>query len=467
MVKISDQKYFFFDKSINRLQFLCLYVACTMIFLLLVIGTRSHFLTIILRLGMLCSCILFFIASYIEIKLHHRRYPSKLSILMVAWFLLSQLIHFANGNIVHHYTQFLPVYLLAFPFAAITYDSNRQTGLTTLSMVYISIFLIWVLYTVLSLYDCAPQFLQSIIEWDGPRLTIHSHANICARGFMIGIALSLGFSYKTSRTWAKFLLWIAAALMFICLSLTNSRSTILVTGLLVGGIIFFRVYKGGWVQLAVSIVLVFTITISLFHTSQAMFQWNNQRLMNHKPAVQHSASAEQSSFKVVTLSANSVSTQAAPIDKNDPPGVSLLMMSENTSDSPFIVPDSGSSPQNALAQDIFTLNSRTRIWIYTLKSILENPSILIWGSHTTELSLEETTVPHTHNSWLEVLLRMGLPGFVICLIFTWQAFISSLILLCSHQADLWKKPFPCWYSVCYCPQFLNPVCFSLPCGGIM
>lgn len=439
MVKIPDPKLFFSDKNINRLQFLCLDMACAMIFLLLVAGTGIHFLTIILRLGLLGSSILFFAVSYIDIRRHHRGYPCKIAVLMVAWFLLVQLIHLAKGNISHQYTQFLPVYFLALPFAAITFDSNRQIGLTRLSVVYLSIFLIWVFYTVLLLHDRVPQFLPSLIVWDGPRLSIHTHPNICARGFMIGISLSLGLSFKTSRTWAKFLLWIAAALLFVCLSLTNSRSTILVTGLLIGGIIFFRIYKGGWIQLAVGIVLVFTITISLFQVSQALFQWNQQRLINSKPAVQYTVSAEQPSVKEVTLSADSVPTQTPAINKHDSPGVSLATVSEKTTDAPPATLDAGSSTQHTLSQDIFTLNSRTRIWSSAIKHILENPSILIWGSPTAKFALDKTTHVHTHNSWLEVLMRLGLPGFVICLIFTWQAFASSLILLCSRRADLWKK----------------------------
>lgn len=414
MVKSPERTYLFPDKTINRLLAFCMYASCAMFFLILAIGTENQMLTVARRLGILGSSFLFSAVSWISIRRCRGKYPARLSLLMAAWLLLSQLFHFANGNIVHHYTQFLPVYLLAFPFAAITQEGDRQQGLKVLSIAYLSVSLLWVIYAGLLFLDRVPLFLQSVVHWDGPRLTLLSQANIGARGFMIGIALALGFSTKMSRTWAKCLLWIAAALLFICLALTNSRSTILSACLLIGGFLFFSKYKGGWLQLAAGIALVLAITMALFYTSQNIFQWHQQRMMNSNTALQQTTTEEASASQAVTVS-------------------------ETVSDSQAIAPDPGASPQSTFGQDLITLNSRTRIWTRAIQHILKNPSVLIWGSHTTELPLDGITVQHAHNAWLEVLMRAGLIGFVISLIFTCQALISSLAVLFSQRADLWKK----------------------------
>ncbi|MBQ5909906.1 MAG: hypothetical protein IIW85_06220 [Bacteroidaceae bacterium] len=46
---------------------------------------------------------------------------------------------------------------------------------------------------------------------------------------------------------------------------------------------------------------------------------------------------------------------------------------------------------------------------------------------------------HAHNSWLETLMRMGIPGLVIALVFTALSAWSGAKLLLSQSTPLWQK----------------------------
>jgi O-antigen ligase len=46
---------------------------------------------------------------------------------------------------------------------------------------------------------------------------------------------------------------------------------------------------------------------------------------------------------------------------------------------------------------------------------------------------------HAHNSWLEALMRMGIPGLLMSLVFTALAVWSAVKLVFNRSVELWKK----------------------------
>ena len=71
--------------------------------------------------------------------------------------------------------------------------------------------------------------------------------------------------------------------------------------------------------------------------------------------------------------------------------------------------------------------------------MLKEPAILLRGGEYGKIQLELFASNHSHNAWLETLLRLGLPGLLLSLVFSWKALCSSLCILGRPESGQWKK----------------------------
>lgn len=354
-----------------------------------------------------------------------------LCLFMVVWFVLVQTQHELFGMNTPPVGFFLCSYLLAFPFAALTQDGERQKGLKMVAAIYIAASLTMVAYAALLLLDRLPNFLKSptsingvrlltnIVSWDGARLSALWHPNIGANFFIVGIAFTLGFSFRTKRSWAKCLLWAASALQFMALSLTNSRTAILLTCAFAAGLLFFRICKGGWKRVIASMIAALAVMIGLFSAASALYDLHYDRLAAKYAAEAAAASAEDAASVPQAADAQSTAAIESAVEEK--------MKS--------------STYQGSILTDFRSLNGRTAIWQSALRAVRENPSVLIWGTDSPGALVSQYCpfyVSHSHNSWTEVLLALGLPGLLVALAFTWSALRSAFVML-FRQHDMWKK----------------------------
>ena len=95
-----------------------------------------------------------------------------------------------------------------------------------------------------------------------------------------------------------------------------------------------------------------------------------------------------------------------------------------------------------MSNDLRTLNGRTEIWAAAAEGLRANPRILLIGTE----KVGETISPywqrmdtlHAHNSWVEALYQLGLPGLVSALVLTVLALWNAAVLL-RRNNDLWKS----------------------------
>ena len=327
---------------------------------------------------------------------------------MALWFVLVQALRKAAGMNPQSGVLFLGVWLMSLPFAAVTRDGEKQVGLRCIAWIFIAASLTLVFYTGLLVLNLIPASLSPYIKWDGARLLVLSHPNICACLFMIGIGLCLGFFFRCRRKGLKVLLLLAAAAQFICQILTHCRTSVLLTCALMGGIAFFAIGKGRWKRIAAGMAAALVLTCALFLASSALYEAHNARLITQLS--QQSQQAAEAS------------------DAAAPPKVNAAGQLQ------------GVSGQGTLKNDLRTLNGRTRIWSAAFLALQETPSIVVWGTDSVSPTLSYYfggSLEHTHNSWLEVLFRLGLPGLIVSLIVTAVAVWNAVCLLLRNQ-DMWK-----------------------------
>lgn len=393
------------ESRIRRVQFICLLAVVLMELAFFALEDRAGGVAyLMVERYLTLPAMAFLGASFCRELPRRSQWYLYAGLAMAALFFLNQILHQVLEAEAKEIGTFVCAYCLCFPFAAATGDAQRQRGLKWMAGLFLAAGILLTGYTGLLLADALPECLKAYVKWDGGRLYAMGHPNICATLLMISMALSAGFALKSRRLWVKGLLEVLLALQFATLSLTNGRTTIILTCLLMGGITFCALRGHGWKRFAVALLAAVVVMAGLFGASRAIYGWNQTRLMQQ-------ASAESAQ-------------EEAPTGESGTPDV---LVSEQY--------------QGTLANDLKTLNGRTEIWRTALLGLEDNPRVKFIGTEYVDMILTRyapLTVYHTHNSWLEALYRMGLPGLAAALAITALTLWSAAVVLWRNM-DLWKS----------------------------
>ncbi len=361
-----------------------------------------------------------------------------LAVAAASWFVIVQCIHKLQGMENHPMATVFFIYLMAFPFAALT-DDRENKGFWWIGSMFVTASLVLVFYTVLLMINLVPAGLKAHLYWDGARLHAMWHPNINACYFMIGIGFTAAFCGWADKTWKKIALMSALVVQFLAMALTNCRTVLLVTGALLGGIVFFRIFRGSWKQFVLGLAAAAVLLVGSFKLSGWLFQWNNDRLLAS-----------------VSIAQEETSVEDAPSEENASSGETGVEVEESTG---VLV---GDNWQGTLASDMRTLNGRTYIWKGALSAIRDDKTLALWGteySGTVISVYSPIPVVHAHNSWMEVLMRMGLPGLALSLVFTAISIFSAAKLALNMQTELWKKTIAITAMCILIAGFLEPYLF--------
>lgn len=384
----------------ERLPFLLLLAAGMMEFLLIVVERKLYYLGYYLAETYLVVPCLLFLGYVLRGSLS--AFAGKrllLAAAAVAWFMIAQLFHKISGMESHPMATVFFVYLMGFPFAALTED-RENTGIRLMGRLLLAASLVLVGYAVILLLDLVPQSLRDNIFWDGARLTVLWHPNVAASYFMIGIGFAAAFYLQAKKPVVKILLILAILGQLLAMALTNCRTTLLLTGMLLVGILFLQIFdkirakyswkmNKKWKQILLLAMILLLIVVICFLMAGKLYRWNNDRLAG---------------------------------------GTDEILQGDNM--------------QGSLLEDLSTLNGRTGIWKSALTAIRNDKKLALWGTEYvgTMISIYNSfSVVHSHNSWIEALMRMGLPGLLISLVFTAVAVWSAVRLILDQNTELWKK----------------------------
>lgn len=323
--------------------------------------------------------VLFLAASCCRKYLRQSKWYFLPALLVVIWFYLLRGVHLRLEGTNQDPGTFVCTYLLCLCFAAAAADEEKLWGLKALASVFVLTGVSFSVYALLLVTDHLPPSLDGFVFWDGARFGVMGHPNICAAILMAGTGFAVVFALKAKRLWARVLLLLAAAGQFCALSLTNSRATIILACLFFGGTVFCAVRKTGWKRLVPALLGAAAVMILLFCGSRALFSANRACLL-------------------------------ARIG--------------------YLTTENG---QGDLISDLWTLNGRTEIWAAAMKSLADHPTILLTGTERAGEIISpywvRMDVLHSHNSWVQTLFQLGLPGLLAALVLTVLAAWSIVVLL--------------------------------------
>ena len=383
------------DRIAGDIQRLCLLIVVAVELLFFLPGEQADGIVyLFLEWKLVDVSFLFFAASFCRKQLRQSKWYFLLALLTVIWFYVTRGIHLRLEQTNRDPGTFVCAYLLCFPFAAAAGDGKKQWGLKCLTLVFVLTGAVFGGYAVLLVTRQLPGFLEGYVFWDGARFGTMGHPNICATVLMVSIGLTAGYALSAARLWLKCPMLLLSALEFWALSLTNSRTTIVMTCALLGGILFCRLRRPGWKGLVLAFAAALAAMALLFCVSRTIFSWNNTRLTELAVAAQQTG--EETGL---TLNENGT------------------LITENA--------------QASFADNLKTLNNRTLIWSAAVEGLRNNPRVFLFGTENVRqtLVLEGNWALHTHNAWFETLYQLGIPGLLAALVLTALAVWNGAVLL--------------------------------------
>lgn len=409
--------------------------------------------------------------------LERRSYPRckgslLLANIMVAWFLFLQIKRSVERDTLYNIGLFLSIYLFAYPFASLLQDSE-QKALKIFAGAYLAAATVLAANGMLLVFDCLPSILSERVFWDGARLEVFWHPNIAACFFMIGIGFCTTFLSQAKSRWSKLGLCMLLVLIVGALALTSCRTATILTGGFLGALVFFKMihHRKKWFLPAVLAAVV--LIVGFYIGTRYLYQANNTLLIEKYVQQYSEQLAPESTDHVTTESDDSetieVETETVPEAAAEEPELEAAvtadvsyeeeLIEEEYSEEDFaadegeqlpvtVDPETGEivlvteSSQKSIEEDFGTLNSRTYIWSAARFAIRESRSIQFWGignpgEYVTYYCF--FPVAHTHNSWVECLVGMGVVGFLIAVMFTLITLWNILIILVKHHQDPWKR----------------------------
>ena len=357
-----------------------------------------------------------------------------LSGILFAWFFLLQILRDLAFFEVYPFSTYFCSYFFAFPMAALLRDGEEKKGLKLFFIVFLAAGLWHATATLLLFLDWIPAYFNEYhVFWDGGRLNSFWHPNMAACFLMFSIAACLAFLQSATKKRTKLAFLACTLILLIPLALTNCRTVIILTGGLLGGAAFYTILKGRWKLLIPGLVVVCAMVLVVYTGSNRLYQAHREVLIAERRA-EYLQQAEEAGEEI------------AP-------------------DPEIKVSLGGTSGQGTLANDITSLNSRTMLWSASLTALRANPLYILFGVDNPGRHMSYfSTFPdhHTHNSWMEVLLGLGIPGFAIAMVFTVITLWNGIVILLKYPLDVWKRTTAMLTLCMMAASFMEPYLFLPP-----
>lgn len=351
-----------------------------------------------------------------------------LSLLMLGWFLFLQITRDLAYFEVYPFSTYFCSYLFAFPLACLLQDGEKKQALKLFGIVFIAASLWHSLAALLLLLDLVPAyFTQYHLFWDGTRLNSFWHSNMVACFLMFGIASCVAFLQEAKKGWVKLALLTAIVVILATMALTNCRTIIILTAGILGGAVFYAIIKGRWKLAPIGFVAAVVILVFVYLSCGKLYNTNSEAVFTRQ--------------------------------------LTEYMEEAGITEIPEDFELETTSAQGSLASDLITLNSRTSIWKASFDAMNSDKIRYIFGvdypgKYMSYFCWFEQT--HTHNSWVETLMGLGLPGFALAMVFTLITLWNGIVILLKYPTDVWKRTIA---MLCLCmlvASFMEPYLFLPP-----
>ena len=317
-------------------------------------------------------------------------------ITLVCWVMVTKYFHALFGEPKEYVGFLLSRYLVLLPYAALCRDEARCRGLKGAGVLTLLVCGWMCVWSVLLLLDLVPAGMQPYVNWSGARMNTLWNPIIFAVILFMGIALCIAGCFLVKKNWQKGALLLFALVQFGFISLTHSRTVILMICVFAVGAPFLTLGQGSVKKRLFWGAMGIVMAAALFFVSDALYEANNQRLIRQMEAS----------------------------------GVEFRLNDQG------VITD-GVTNQGSLKEDAGSLNGRTETWKKILTAFRESRELQIFGTSQFRKNIRKD-IAHAHNSWLDMLVSLGIPGLLLSLVLTAEILIAlaRTFLFCRGKAQL-------------------------------
>ena len=290
-------------------------------------------------------------------------------------------------------------YLLAFPFAHAADDAQKKHGLTavavTLCLCYGAIAWLCLLAALGGQQITLPYFgsVLGMNPYD-LRLYANTHPNISATLFLIALILGTWLVAQHKRRWLGVILLILGVALYSGIALTVSRTVMIQFAAFVAGLAFVGCmrlsFKAIWKRVLVAVPVAVVCLLVVFLS----FGWAADGL-----------TVVADSMRAV---AETVSEPVKPL-----------------------------AAERDLMADLGTMTGRTIIYQQIFDLFGDHPEYLLTGMRNSTLAgtlQKYTSTHHAHNSFLQTVVNMGIPGLLMAVWFTVRGLWASARVIFSRRS---------------------------------
>lgn len=303
-------------------------------------------------------------------------------IALVAWVIVAKYFHGLFGEPREYIGVMVQRYLVLLPFGALMQDEKECKGLKGAGILTLGVCGYLCFWSILLFLNLVPGWMQNQVNWSGARMNTLWNPIIFAVILFMGIVLCVAFCFRVKKNRQRIALLLFAALQFLFISMTHSRTVILMICAFGAGTLFFAFGQRKLKRYILFGLAGVLLAAGLFGVSEAVYKANNQRLIRQLEAS----------------------------------GVEFRI-----NDQGYIT--DGVTNQGSLKEDMGSFNGRTGTWKIVVDAVKNNRELRLFGTSQFRKNIRQD-MAHSHNSWLEMLVYLGLPGLLFSLVLTIEILIA-------------------------------------------
>lgn len=386
----------------------------------------------------LCIAAVLFAAVSIRQPMNRQgRNLMALAMVFCAWFLLLQLsdLRFAispdyeNGRFLG--STFLCEYLLMLPFACLLDENQKTKGLKIFGWSCMAEALIITVFGIMLLLKIIPPSLTEVLQWiERNRLGVGWNPNGLGILLTIGISFCMIGIFMPGKRWVKPIYGMIALGAFVMLGLTNSMTAILGCCCIWAGVAFLAVYRNRKKNILPGLLAAGCTAVLIVVALNGFYKIHYNNFLQE---LADTAGVEVSDVNWQETTPTEPAVSATEEKKE--------LTSEEVAERELKGTLAHRDYRTSL-EHVLLLGGRAAAWKSVLQSIAEHPAVLLIGARNPgELVAAHYYKPlsQCHNSWLQVLLEMGIVGLVLAVFITYLAVKNGIVLLFCRKTQLYQK----------------------------
>lgn len=316
-------------------------------------------------------------------------------IMLACWTVISKHYHSLFGEPREYVGVLLERFLVMLPYAALMGDEKECRGLKGAGALTLAVCVYLCVWSVRLFFGWVPEAMQEV-HWSGARMNVQWNPIIFAVILFMGIILCVAACFLVKKKWQRGALLAFALLQFLFISMTHSRTVMLMLCAFVVGVFFLVLGQGSASRHIAWTAAGLVLAAGLFWISETVYNANNQRLI-----ARMEASGEE--FML-----------------NDQGHIT-----------------DGVTNQHSFKEDAGSLNGRTETWQIVIDKVMNSRELRLFGTSRFRDSIRKD-MAHAHNSWLQMLADLGIPGLVLSLLLTGEilAALARVFLFCRDKGKL-------------------------------